>query len=303
MCGFKGKGGMAVFEGLAVTEKFRNSVTAAVTSSRLSHGIILEGSDENTREQCAKIIASAILCTGENKPCGKCLACRKVADDNHPDIHYIRKPEGRAGILIEQIRDLKLQAKSYPNEGRKSVFIICEAQLMNIPSQNALLKIFEEPSDHVCFILTCPSRLSLLETIISRGTAYLLSEQSVTEKSAELSPAKEKAVELMESLCSESELEFIRRTSVFVKNKQLFADTLGEIIPILRDTLILQSGGRELISGCDTTAKKLRTSLTQRQTTQMIEKITELRECVASSGNHNLQITRFSAVLYSTMKG
>ncbi len=292
-----------MFEGLAVTEKFEKAVKSAITSSRLSHALILDGSDSHTREECAKIIASAILCTGESKPCGKCSHCRKTAEGNHPDIHFVRKAENRSGILIDQVRDLKLQAKAYPNEGSKSVFIICEAQLMNTAAQNALLKIFEEPSSHVCFILTCPSRLSLLETVISRATAYLISEQSPDSDGDVPSPAKEKAVELMESLCSENELQFIRRTAVFVKNKQLFKDVLDETVPILRDALILQSGGKELISGCDEVAKKLRSALTQRQTAQMLEKIEELRSCVASSGNHNLQITRFSAVLYSTMKG
>lgn len=289
-----------MFEGLQVTKSFQNSIKSALDLSRLSHAIILEGADEGTRLRAAEIIARAVVCTGDKKPCGSCKSCIKAMNSSHPDIHFVVKSEKSSMIKVETIRDIKAKATVFPNDGDKSVFIIHEAQLMNVQAQNALLKIFEEPSEHLCFILTCPSKSSLLDTIISRATAYCLSHESGAVTNDE---ATEKAKELLLCLATENELSFMRKCAVFQKNKQLFSDVLDSLVLVLRDMLILQSGGRELISGCDETVKQVKSRFTQRQTSQLLKQIIELRDCVGLSANHNLTITRFSAVLYSIVKG
>lgn len=289
-----------MFENLKITKSTQNSIINALETSRLSHAVILEGSDEATRLEAAKIIAKAVVCKGNKKPCGVCGACTKANSGSHPDIHLVVKGDGNSMIKVDSIRDVKAKATVFPNDGDKSVFIIHEAQYMNVQAQNALLKIFEEPSQHVCFILTCPSKSSLLDTIISRATSYYLSQE--TGESID-DAAREKARELLECLSKESELEFLRKCAVFQKNKQLFLNVLESIVPILRDVLVLQSGGKVLISGCDTLARELKSRFTQRQTAALLEQIIALKDCVNSSANHNLSITRFSAVLYSIVKG
>lgn len=286
-----------MFENIAVIPSFRNAVSSAVASGKLSHALIFEGASKEIRLSLAKETAKAILCKGTDKPCGMCNACHKSDSASHPDLHIIDK-DG-AMIKVDEIRDVKAKAKVYPNDGNKSVFIICEAQNMNPQAQNALLKIFEEPASHVSFILTCPSKSSLLDTITSRATSYFAGEEISGEGSEQTEKAKALAAELLLSLASENELQFLRKTAVFQKDKALFLSVLKNTEPIIRDALVLSSGGKALISSETDLCQKLRSTLTQKKLMLMLQQLQSLRDSAENSANHNLAITRLSSILYS----
>ena len=286
-----------MFENIDVIPSFKSAVSSAVASGKLSHALIFEGSSQEIRLSAAKETAKAILCKGDIRPCGNCSACYKVGIDSHPDLHIISK-QG-AMIKVDEIRDIKEKAKVYPNDGDKSVFVICEAQNMNPQAQNALLKIFEEPARHVSFILTCPSKSSLLETITSRATAYFTGEDTGEESSETNEKARALASELLMTMAKENELQFIKKTTVFQKDKPLLVSVLRNMEPIFRDALILSSGGKELISGEKETAEKLRTALTQKKLMLLLSEIQSLRDSAESSANQNLTLTRLSSILYS----
>ncbi len=286
-----------MFESIAVIPSFRNAVSSAVASSKLSHALIFEGASSEIRISAAKETAMAILCKGSNKPCKNCSACHKVTIDSHPDLHIISK-DG-AMIKVDEIRDIKEKAKVYPNDGDKSVFIICEAQNMNPQAQNALLKIFEEPARHVCFILTCPSKSSLLETITSRATAYFAGEDTGETVGESDAKAKQLAAELLVSMTSENEFQFMKKTAALQKDKALFALMLKHMQPIIRDALVLASGSKNLVSNEKDISEKLRNILTQKKLMLLLTEIQSLMETVENSANHNLSLTRFSALLYS----
>ena len=286
-----------MFENIAVIPSFRNAVSSAIASGKLSHALIFEGSSKDTRLALAKETAKAILCKSDNKPCNSCSACHKTDSGSHPDLHIIDK-DG-AMIKVDEIRDVKDKAKVFPNDGNKSVFIICEAQNMNPQAQNALLKIFEEPASHVSFILTCPSKSSLLDTITSRATAYFSGEEE-SEESSELSQkAKELASSLLMSLATENELQFLKRTVVLQKDKPLFIAVLKNMEPVIRDALVLSSGGKAFISGETDLYQKLRSTLTQKKLMLILGQLQSLRDSVENSANHNLALTRLSSILYS----
>ena len=288
-----------MFDNISISAAVKNTLQNALDSSRLSHAVIFEGADEKTREAVASQVAMHLLCKGENKPCGVCSSCIKVRNASHPDIHIVTPEEKSNMIKVETIRSIKSAASVLPNDGDKSVFIIREAQLMNVQSQNALLKIFEEPSGHICFILTCPSKASLLETIISRATSYSLGEEISSLSDEKSLKAKELANELLRCFISESELSFIRKTAIFRKDKPLFILTLKATEHIIRDALILASGGKVLISDADETARLMKSSLTQKKLLALFEATGNIIENSENAANHNLSITRLSAVFYS----
>ena len=286
-----------MFENIAVIPSFKDAVSSAVASGKLSHALIFEGTSAEIRMALAKETAKAILCKSADKPCGNCSACHKADSGSHPDLHIIDK--GGAMIKVDEIRDVKEKAKVYPNDGNKSVFIICEAQNMNPQAQNALLKIFEEPASHVSFILTCPSKSSLLDTITSRATSYFTGEEISGEISEAEEKAKQLAAELLLSLSSENELQFLKRTAVFQKDKSLFASVLKNMLPIIRDALVLASGGKSSVSGESDLSAKLRSTMTQKKLMLMLEALQELKGTAENAANHNLAITRLSSILYS----
>lgn len=286
-----------MFENIAVIPSFKNAVSSAIASGKLSHALIFEGASSQIRLSAAKETAKAILCKDNNKPCNSCSSCHKVSIGAHPDLHITDK-QG-ALIKVDDIRDIKEKAKVYPNDGDKSVYIICDAQNMNPQAQNALLKIFEEPAKHVAFILTCPSKSSLLDTIISRATAYTMGETATEQTDEESEKSRELARNLLMSLIKGNELDFIRKTAIFQKDKTLFTSVLRDMEPLLRDALVLSSGGRVLISGEKETAEALKNSLTQKKLMLILNEIQSLRDNAESAANHNLSLTRLSSILYS----
>lgn len=286
-----------MFENIAVIPSFKNAVSSAVSTGRLSHALIFEGASEEARLSAAKETAMAILCKSTHKPCKSCSSCHKVSVNSHPDLH-ITDMQGSM-IKVDHIRDIKEMAKVYPNDGEKSVYIICEAQNMNPQAQNALLKIFEEPAKHVAFILTCPSKSSLLDTIISRATSYSMGEAVAEKDSDENTKSKLLACELLMCLVKSNELDFLRKTAVFQKDKSLFLSVLEDMQPLLRDALVLSSGGRVLISDEKETAETLKNSLTQKKLMLLLKEIQSLKDSFENSANHNLSVTRLSSIMYS----
>ncbi len=155
--------------------KIKQSVENCLRENRLPHAILIEGDKGNGRHTLAKYIASSAVCSGETVPCGECKNCVMAEGGNHPDIVVIAPEEGKKNISVAQVRDVKNDAYIKPHMAQKKVFIIDYADTLNDQSQNALLKVLEEPPVAVTFILIAETKASFLETIISRCVVLTLS--------------------------------------------------------------------------------------------------------------------------------
>ena len=135
-------------------------------AGRIVHALLFTGPKGTGKKSMAEIFARSVLCTGENKPCDACPACKKVLGGSHPDVHYVT-PEKNI-IKVEQIRILteKLALSSY--EGGRKIAVIHPADAMNESAQNALLKTLENPTGDTLFFLLTDAPGTLLPTIISR---------------------------------------------------------------------------------------------------------------------------------------
>lgn len=136
----------------------------ALEKGTLPQAILIEGRRGSGKKTLATALAAGLVCTGEHKPCGSCNSCKKVKT-GHPDIAFADGGE-KGSVTVDDIRELRRQAFILPNDGDKKVFIITGK--MAPASQNALLKILEEPPRGVYFIVITEHREQLLDTIISR---------------------------------------------------------------------------------------------------------------------------------------
>lgn len=159
----------------------------------LSHAYIFSGSAASDKDKLAEETAAAIVCSGENRPCGICSGCRKAMEHIHPDISIIAREKGKSEIYVSQIREIRADAAVLPNDAAKKVYIIKEAESMNSSAQNALLKLLEEPPSYCCFILVTENAGSLLQTVRSRCIEIRLTE------TAKVQIGNEKAAELLET--------------------------------------------------------------------------------------------------------
>ena len=143
-------------------------------TAAIGHAWILSSPVQDEALQRAAEIASAAVClAGQDVPCGKCRGCRKAAAGVHPDIIRIQRETDRSGkqrreITVNQIRELAADAAVLPNESERKVYIIEEADTMNLNAQNAALKLLEEPPQTVIFLLCTVNPDLLLETVRSR---------------------------------------------------------------------------------------------------------------------------------------
>lgn len=156
---------------------------------------------EEAAERKAQELAAAAVCRGEGRrPCGVCRDCRKAASGVHPDILAIgrltdEKGKRKQAITVEQIRALSADAVVLPNEARRKVYIIQEAETMNSSAQNAALKLLEEPPADALFLLCTIRPMLLLATVRSRcATVNVAGEEADDTEAAGLAAAYIKAV-------------------------------------------------------------------------------------------------------------
>lgn len=155
-------------EGLLGNERLKQSLSTAFAADRLSHSWLITGPAGSGKRTLARILAAAMQCTaGESRPCGVCLACRKVFDGVHPDVITVDDPEKKT-VTVEQIRRARTDLYIRPNEGRRKIYVIPRAGDMNASAQNALLKVMEEPPEYGAFLLLSDTEEKLLPTIRSR---------------------------------------------------------------------------------------------------------------------------------------
>lgn len=159
----------------------KRALELAVTAGRLPHAMIIEGESGSGKTVLARFLAAALLCTEEEKPCNGCKACALVNAGTHPDLFITALEDKKKNISVEQIRKLRNEAYIRPQMSDRKVFIIESADTMNPQSQNAILKVLEEPPGDTVFILNVRSRAALLPTIISRCVTYTLCDPEINE--------------------------------------------------------------------------------------------------------------------------
>ncbi len=155
------------FEALLGNERLRENLRASLQKGRISHFYLISGPVGSGKHILARLLAAAILCGGQERPCLGCNTCRKVLSGTHPDYITVDEPEKKT-VSVELVRKASADLYIQPNEGSHKIYLLPRAQDMGIPSQNALLKVLEEPPKYGVFILLTNNPEKLLPTVRSR---------------------------------------------------------------------------------------------------------------------------------------
>ena len=105
---------------------------------------------------------------GGGKTCECCSACVQTALGVHPDVAHVEKVANRTDVLIEQVREMMAQLALKPSRAPMRLAILDDAETLNVPGQNALLKTLEEPPGHAIIFVVTSSERALLDTVRSR---------------------------------------------------------------------------------------------------------------------------------------
>lgn len=209
---------MAGFQDILGHEQIIEHLQNAIKTDKVSHAYILDGPDMSGKKMIADAFAMTLECEKKGtEPCMECHSCKQALGKNQPDIIYLQHEKPNT-ISVDDIRsqinnDIGVKPYSSPYK----VYIVDEAEKMNVQAQNALLKTIEEPPAYAVILLLTNNAEIFLPTILSRCVrlslkavpdekikAYLMENYEVPDYKADVCVAFAqgnvgKAIELAES--------------------------------------------------------------------------------------------------------
>ncbi len=193
---------MAGFRDIVGHQQIISHLKTAIATDRVSHAYIFNGPDYSGKMMLAEAFAMALQCetiggdlhddepeqmtlfdipgvegssvsseaearAKDMEPCLECHSCRQALGKNQPDIRYVTRK--KTVISVDDVRiQINHDVVIKPYSSRYKIYIMDEAERMNVQAQNALLKTVEEPPSYVVMLLLTTNADSFLPTILSR---------------------------------------------------------------------------------------------------------------------------------------
>ena len=155
------------FQDVIGQEHVVKTIANAIKMNRVAHAYLFCGARGVGKTTAARLLAKALNCEKgpTPEPCGKCQPCQEITAGNSIDVAEI---DGASHNGVENVRDIRENAKYLPQRDRHKIYIIDEVHMLSGAAFNALLKTLEEPPGHVKFIFATTEPQKLPDTIISR---------------------------------------------------------------------------------------------------------------------------------------
>ena len=165
---------MEFFKGLIGNEDIKSTLGNAIAKREFLHAYIIEGASGTGKHMVARLASAGIICgsadcTSDNP----CNLCTKILNDNCADVRFYD------AFKVDDVRKIKETLYESATECEYKIYVLSNAEKMNVKAQNALLISLEEPPKNVVIFLLCTDATVLLETIRSR--AQILRTKPLTE--------------------------------------------------------------------------------------------------------------------------
>ncbi|RSM43438.1 DNA polymerase III subunit gamma/tau, partial [Amycolatopsis balhimycina DSM 5908] len=191
----------ATFAEVVGQEHVTEPLRTALSAGRINHAYLFSGPRGCGKTSSARIMARSLNCVQgpTPDPCGECSSCKALAPEGSGSVDVTELDAASHGG-VDDARELRDKAFYAPAESRYRVFIIDEAHMVTTQGFNALLKIVEEPPEHVIFIFATTEPEKVLPTIRSRthhypfrlippGSMRSLLERNIAAEGVEVEPA------------------------------------------------------------------------------------------------------------------
>lgn len=160
---------MQSFADIIGQASIKEHLRKSLQTGKISHAYIFYGEKGSGKKTLADLFARALQCeSGEAEPCNQCISCKQAINRNQPDIIYLQHEKPNVISVDEIRRQVNNDIGIKPYSSARKVYIIDEAEKMNVQAQNALLKTLEEPPAYATILLLTTNMEAMLQTIRSR---------------------------------------------------------------------------------------------------------------------------------------
>jgi DNA polymerase III subunit gamma/tau len=186
----------ATFADVVGQEHVTEPLSTALSAGRINHAYLFSGPRGCGKTSSARILARSLNCEKgpTPTPCGVCDSCVALAPNGPGSVDVVELDAASHGG-VDDTRELRDRAFYAPAQSRYRIFIVDEAHMVTTAGFNALLKIVEEPPDHLIFVFATTEPEKVLPTIRSRTHHYpfrLLAPRTMRE--------------LLERICSQEDV-------------------------------------------------------------------------------------------------
>lgn len=228
-------------------------IKKSVEHERLAHAYLFEGEQGTGKDIMSRWLAKRLFCTNvvDNEPCNTCNNCLRIQQEEHPNVQRVA-PDGQS-IKVDQIRRLQAEFTKSGFEEKLQMFIIQDAEKMNVNAANSLLKFLEEPQGSFVAVLETEALGRILPTIQSRcqvihfnplNEARLIAElqqQGIGTESAQLlaslTNSLQKSIEISQEEWFNETKEAAAKWYTFLKRRewQAFVYVQKALVPLVKD--------------------------------------------------------------------
>lgn len=171
---------------------------SSIETGNVGHAYIISGDAGSGKKALAYAFADTLECeAGGTEPCGNCQSCLQISTGNYPDIITVTHEKPNL-ISVDEVREQLVNTVDVkPYKGKYKIYVIPDAELLNVQAQNAILKTIEEPPAYAVILLLTTNLDKLLETVQSRclklqtkpirerdALAYLMNVMGLTKEKA-----------------------------------------------------------------------------------------------------------------------
>jgi DNA polymerase-3 subunit delta' len=146
-------------------------LSSALRTGRLGHALLFTGPPGVGKSTLALELARAVNCEVggvSGQACSQCRRCRLIAAGRHPQVTVTSVRPPHRYILVEDVRAIQAEAALRPTDGPRRIFIVEQAELLQVDAATRLLKTIEEPPSQALMLLTASDANAVLSTIVSR---------------------------------------------------------------------------------------------------------------------------------------
>ena len=172
-----------IFEEVVGQKPIVQTLKNAIEMDRTGHAYLFCGPRGVGKTTTARLLAKALNCAKgpTATPCNECASCNEISGGSSIDVLEI---DAASNTGVDSIRELRENARYAPSRDRFKIFIVDEVHMLSTSAFNALLKILEEPPEHIAFIMATTERHKLPATILSRCQQFVfrtISPQEIKE--------------------------------------------------------------------------------------------------------------------------